>query len=178
LYSWQLSNCTANSVSCTSQNQLTTIAEDGSTSTTSLNAPGQVGTIQPVLQRADSSYIGTVQISGGNLMLAFTSSGQQLWSQSNDTPQVATSDGGVIGSSGTTYDENGYVRGQTANLPVQSWTGFTYQLRAANQIAFQLLFLRPPLRSGLGEDRILPHCRLGTRHSTRIMLFTALHKNL
>jgi len=69
-------------------------------------------------------------------MLAFTSSGQQLWSQSNDTPQVATSDGGVIGSSGTTYDENGYVRGQTANLPVQSWTGFTYQLRAANQIAF------------------------------------------
>ena len=56
-------------------------------------------------------------------MTAFTASGQQLWSQSNDAPKIATSDGGVIGASGTTYDQNGNVDGQVANLPTYSWKG-------------------------------------------------------
>jgi hypothetical protein len=70
-----------------------------------------------------------------NPMLAFTGSGQPLWSQTNDTPQIATSDGGVIGSSGTTYDQNGNVTGQ-APLPVQSWAGYAYTDGPVDQVQF------------------------------------------
>jgi hypothetical protein len=60
-------------------------------------------------------------------MLAFTSSGQLLWSQPNDTPQMATLGGGVTGSSGITYDQNGNANGQAATGITQSWLGYTYQ---------------------------------------------------
>ena len=79
-------------------------------------APGQTVPVQPVLQRADGSYIGTVQTQTGNPMIAFTASGNTLWMGPNDTPQIATSGGGVIGSSGTTYDLNGTGNGQTVSL--------------------------------------------------------------
>jgi hypothetical protein len=83
----------------------------------------QQAPVQPVLQRADGSYIGTVSTSTANPMIAFTSSGNTLWMGPNDTPQIATADGGVIGASGTTYDPNGNVTGQIASLPTYSWKG-------------------------------------------------------
>jgi hypothetical protein len=54
--------------------------------------------------------------------------------QPNDTPQIATSDGGVIGTSGTTYDQNGNVDGYIATLPTQSFTGNDYQLGSIVQV--------------------------------------------
>jgi hypothetical protein len=59
-------------------------------------------------------------------MIAFGSSGNIKWSVPNDSPQIATADGGVIGSSGVTYDSQGRATGQIANLPIQSWTGNSY----------------------------------------------------
>ena len=102
-------------------------------------APGQTVPVQPVLQQADGSYIGTVQTQTGNPMIAFTASGNTLWMGPNDTPQIATSGGGVIGASGTTYDQNGNVTGQTSNMPTQSWTGNSYQLGSVDQVAATLL---------------------------------------
>ena len=126
MYSWQLFNCDGMS-NCTSKNQLTTIYTDRSTSTTTLNVPGHY--VQPTLQRADGSYIGTCcgdYIQNG-LMVAFTSSGQPLWSQPNDTPRMATVGGGITGASGMTYDRNGNANGQVASGITQSWLGYTYQ---------------------------------------------------
>jgi hypothetical protein len=79
--------------------------------------------VQPVLQRADGSYIGTVSTSTANPMIAFTSSGNTLWMAPNDSPQIATAGGGVIGASGTTYDQNGNVTGQIVNMRTRSWAG-------------------------------------------------------
>jgi hypothetical protein len=93
----------------------------------------QQAPVQPVLQRADGSYIGTVSTSTANPMIAFTSSGNTLWMGPNDTPQIATADGGVIGASGTTYDANGNVTGQIANMPTYSWKG-AYQLGSADSV--------------------------------------------
>jgi hypothetical protein len=91
--------------------------------------------LQPILQRADGSYIGTVGTSTGNSMIAFTSTGRLVWPGQNDTPQIATSDGGVIGASGTTYDQYGNADGQTAIGITQSWTGNAYQGPAVTQVA-------------------------------------------
>jgi hypothetical protein len=89
-----------------------------------LNIPGDY--FQPVLQRADGSYVGTDRTN----MFAFTSSGALLWTVPNDTPQIATADGGVIGASGVTYDQNGNANGQQP-LTTDSWLGNTYQTQGA-----------------------------------------------
>jgi hypothetical protein len=101
--------------------------------------------VLPVLQRADGSYIGTIgtgpqpgQVAQTN-MIAFTSSGSTLWTGPNDTPQIATSDGGVIGVSGTTYDQYGNVDGQVHNLPIQSWLGNAYQVGSVDQVASSVI---------------------------------------
>ncbi len=126
---------TDNSSSSTQNNgtpnsYIATISSGGSVSIAQLNVPGQLGPIQPVLQRADSSYIGTAHTNSANFMTAFTSSGQQLWSQPNYVPQIATSDGGVIASLQSnrtvTLDQNGNQTGLSAILtqnPSQSNTG-------------------------------------------------------
>jgi len=112
----------------TPNSYLATISSGGSVSLAQLNLPGQTAPIQPVLQRADGPYIGTVQVSGGiNIMMAFASSGQQLWSQPNYAPRIATSDGGVIATSpsgqAVTFDQNGNADGQMGNLLTYSWKG-------------------------------------------------------
>jgi hypothetical protein len=121
LYSWGLS------AGDSTQNQLTTIAADGSASTVVTSMGSQAGVpVQPVLQRADGTYIGSVAGS----MVAFTQAGQQLWSQTGFTPQIATSDGGVIATSSgqtVTFDANGNQTGQLASLPTYSWKG-SYEL--------------------------------------------------
>jgi hypothetical protein len=67
-------------------------------------------------------------------MIGFDQSGNVKWSVPNDTPQIATSDGGVIGASGTTYDQNGNVDGQLASVPTYSWVGNAYQLGSIDQV--------------------------------------------
>jgi hypothetical protein len=73
----------------------------------------------------------------GNFMIAFTQSGGTLFTVPNDTPQIVTLGGGVIGTSGTTYDQNGNVTGLIANMPTQSWLGLAYQLGSIEQTSFE-----------------------------------------
>lgn len=102
--------------------------------------PGQASPIAPVLQGQDGTFYGTVGIgpSPGTVtqtnMIAFDSSGRLKWSVPNDSPQIATADGGVIGASGVTYDSNGNVTGQLASFLTQSWTGNQYQLGSVESV--------------------------------------------
>jgi hypothetical protein len=67
------------------------------------------------LQRQDGSFVGVAFVGDqwANFydlvpyMVAFDASGAVLWSVPNEEPQIATADGGVIGKSGITYDQNG-----------------------------------------------------------------------
>jgi hypothetical protein len=58
--------------------------------------------------------------------VAFDQSGAVRWIVPNDQPQIATEDGGVIGQSGVTYDQNGSAKGQMASQATQSWLGYVY----------------------------------------------------
>jgi hypothetical protein len=80
------------------------------------------GQIAPVLQAQDGSFAGT----SGDDMVAFDAAGNVRWIVPNETPQIATADGGVIGQSGITYDQNGNATGQISS-PTESWTGNMYQ---------------------------------------------------
>jgi hypothetical protein len=104
--------------------------------------------IQPTLQRADGSYIGT----DGTNTYAFTASGSPLWTVPNDTPQVATADRGVIGASGITYDENGNATGQLTSLPTYSWIGNAYQLGSVELVAFGQVNLANTFAALLGGN--------------------------
>jgi len=79
--------------------------------------------IYPALQAQDGSFYGTDN--NGN-MISFSQSGNVIWSVPNDYPQIATADGGVIGASGITYDNQGRPTGQIA-MPIYAWTGDAYQ---------------------------------------------------
>ncbi len=68
-------------------------------------------------------------------MVSFDAGGNTRWIVPNDTPQIATADGGVIGQSGITYDQNGNATGEMASLPIQSWTGNIYQYGSVDQLA-------------------------------------------
>jgi hypothetical protein len=139
LYSWAVCLSTQES-QCTQQ--LTTIT-NGSLSTVSTNIGAGSYPINPILQRADGSYIGTVNTPTGNSMVAFTTSGQQLWNQPNYTPRIATSGGGLIAQSqsgqSVTFDTNGNQTGQIAILGTYSWTGANYQVGSVD--SFQALLL-------------------------------------
>jgi hypothetical protein len=115
LYSWSTSFCNQYG-NCNYQNQLSTVATGGGASTVATGIGAQYQQpIQPMLQRQDGTYVGTVS---GN-MVAFNSSGQQIWNQPNYSPQVATSDNGVIATSqsgqAVTFDQNGNQSGQMAS---------------------------------------------------------------
>jgi uncharacterized protein YjdB len=103
-------------------------------SSTTVNIPSQASAIKPILQAQDGTFIGTVgtgptpgTITQTN-MIAFGSSGHMKWSVPNDSPKIATADGGVIGASGITYDSQGRATGQVANLPTQAWNGNAYKI--------------------------------------------------
>src|SRR5579863_8229208 len=87
-----------------------------------------------MLQREDGSFVGTAEITpdGSNPqynMVAFNSSGNVLWTVANETPQIATAGGGVIGKSGNTYDQNGNVIGQSQDPGgVPNWMGQFYNI--------------------------------------------------
>ncbi len=96
-----------------------------------MNGPEVADSIRsaaPVLQAQDGSFVGTVLVAADPYagpfqtnMVAFDATGGTRWIVPNDTPQIATADGGVIGQSGITYDQNGNVTGQVP-LFTQSWT--------------------------------------------------------
>jgi hypothetical protein len=58
-------------------------------------------------------------------MIAFDASGTARWIVPNETPQIATADGGVIAQSGITYDQNGNATGQV-NMATYSWIQQSY----------------------------------------------------
>jgi len=79
--------------------------------------------ITPVLQAQDGTFVGTVGIGPSWAaalwnMIGFDGSGNVKWSVPNDSPQIATADGGVIGASGITYDSNGNATGRVAQVTV------------------------------------------------------------
>src|SRR5208283_2772916 len=111
---------------------LTTTSGARVASQTTSSIPGQASPIQPILQRADGSYIGIVNIGPEygqqtQNMVAFTPSGNPLWTVPNDTPQIATADGGVIGASRIMYDQTGKATGQSPDAgTTDSWRNNLY----------------------------------------------------
>ncbi len=89
----------------------------------------------PVLQAQDGSFIGITGIPSDwdYAMVAFDQSGKIRWVVPNETPSIATADGGVIGTSGITYDSNGNATGQLGRLPIYSWKG-AYQIGSVESI--------------------------------------------
>ena len=67
-----------------------------------------------VLQAQDGSFIGAADVGDDftPYIVNFDASGNVRWSVPNDQPQIATADGGVVGQSGGTYDQNGNATGQ------------------------------------------------------------------
>lgn len=140
----------------TTFNVATTAGTGLASENTTTSTPGQAGPLQPILQRADGSYVGTVgigpqpgQVTQTN-MIAFTSSGAPLFSVPNDTPQIATSGGGVIGASGATYDKNGNTTGQISPLGTYSWTGAAYQIGSIESFKALLFELESDSYSAFG----------------------------
>ena len=134
LYSWSTSFCNQ-SGNCNYQNQLSTVASGGGASTIATGIGAQYQQpIQPMLQRQDGTYVGTVS---GN-MVAFSSSGQQIWNQPNYAPQITNPDGSVIAQSPSgqsiMFDQYGNAAGMTTGL-TQSWRANTYQFGSVDSIA-------------------------------------------
>ncbi len=92
--------------------------------------------VVPVLQAQDGTFYGTD--STYSKMIHFDLYGNTIWSVPNDYPQIAIADGGVVGYSGVTYDNQGRATGQDANIPVQSWTGNFYDVGSVDQKALDL----------------------------------------
>ncbi len=134
LYSWSTSFCNQLG-NCNYQNQLSTVATGGGVSTIATGIGAQYQQpIQPMLQRQDGTYVGIVS---GN-MVAFNSSGQQIWNQPNYTPQVTNPDGSVIAQSSSgqsvMFDQYGNAAGLTSGL-TQSWSANNYQYGSVDSIA-------------------------------------------
>jgi len=66
-------------------------------------------------------------------MVAFDTTGNVRWMVPNEQPRIATADGGVIGQSGISYDQNGNATGQTTPT-TQSWLGYAYQDGPVTQV--------------------------------------------
>ena len=101
--------------------------------------PPSFGANLGITQAQDSTFYGAFYNAGNGGMVKFDQSGNVIWSVPNDSPQIATADGGVIGYSGITYDSNGNATGQIPT-PIQSWTGgesgIAYQYGSVDQTAF------------------------------------------
>jgi hypothetical protein len=97
--------------------------------------PPGVESVFPVLQAQDGSFVGTYSDpnTGNNYMVAFDANGNVRWLVPNDTPQIATADGGVIGQSGITYDQYGNATGMIPT-PTFSWLGRAYQVGSVDQL--------------------------------------------
>ena len=94
--------------------------------------------VTPVLQAQDGTFYGTSYSNNGGGMVKFDQSGNIQWTVPNDSPQIATADGGVIGSSGITYDNQGRATGQVS-LPIQSWPGYAYTDGPVDQVVSTII---------------------------------------
>ena len=120
---------------------LTTVSSAGVSDASGPHILHQQQAIAPILQREDGSFIGLAYVGDPYssfsqwtpYMVAFDAGGGILWSVPNAQPQIATADGGVIGKSGITYDQNGGATGQM-NPYTQSWTLHSYQIGSVEQI--------------------------------------------
>lgn len=72
-------------------------------------------------------------------MIAFDETGTVRWIVANDEAQIATADGGVIGKSGITYDQNGSATGQVGKLLTQSWLGNAYQVGSVELLVIKAI---------------------------------------
>jgi len=116
------------------------------TTGTSVSVAAAPWEFRPVLQAQDGSFVGTMALldaGSGLAMVSIDATGKVRWTVAgNWQPQIATDDGGVIAteldSDGNTvavvtFDQNGNATGMTANLPTQSWLGYTYQVGSVDQ---------------------------------------------
>jgi peptidase M15-like protein len=127
-----------------------TITAGGSVASDTICDPGDPWPIEPVLQSQNGSFYGT----GVNGIINFDQSGNIKWSVPNDSPQIATADGGVIGASGITYDSNGNATGQLGTLPIQSWTGNAYTDGPVTRVAVPpVAVATPPFWSIAGANQ-------------------------
>jgi hypothetical protein len=94
------------------------------------------GTLGPALSQEPSAEAGWTPY-----MVAFDAGGNVRWSVANEQAQIATDDGGVIGQSGVTYDQNGNAMGQMGTLPTYSWLGNAYQIGSVDQVAAQTIHI-------------------------------------
>jgi hypothetical protein len=156
--SFDAQGCSEN-VGSVLEQHLTTSAGGSIVSDVIWNVPGAYPRelpVQPLLQMADGSFIGSVY---GNsvLMLRFNTSGTIQWSVPGYYPAIATADGGLIGTSGQIYGENGLVASsygtaatfgangnatgqvQGPTLPTYSWLGDAYQYGSVDQIFVQAI---------------------------------------
>ncbi len=95
--------------------------------------------ITPMVQAQDGSFIGSYSLGGQYYMVAFDASGNERWTVTNEQPQIATADGGVIGQSGIIYDPNGNATGQGYTF-TPSWPGYAYQIGSVDQIIANPVF--------------------------------------
>jgi hypothetical protein len=108
--------------------QMATITDGGLSLVSPPQLPGG-GLVDPVLQAQDGSFVGITGQDcsvGYGGMVSFDAAGNVRWIVPNDCPQIATADGGVIGQSGITYDQNGNATGMIPNMPTYSWTENAY----------------------------------------------------
>jgi hypothetical protein len=101
------------------------------------------------LQAQDGTFYGTDN--NGN-MIAFSSSGNVIWSVPNDYPQIATADGGVIGASGITYDNQGRADGQIGTPRTMSWNENFYTDGPVDQIASAFINLASSFEDSSGGN--------------------------
>jgi hypothetical protein len=118
------------------------MAVTAGTAVTPIGAPGVQDQVAfgPEVQTQDGWLVGqAVDVSDNPYLIAIDAGGALHWAVSGlYQPKMATADGGVIATAedGTPviFDQTGSVTGVMASLPVQSWTGNTYQTGSVQQV--------------------------------------------
>jgi hypothetical protein len=119
---------------CNTQVSAATTFGFASTGGTALAFSASVSSgIIPALQAQDGTFYGNDNYY--TKMIHFDQYGNTIWSVPNDYPQIATSDGGVIGYSGVTYDDHGRATTQLGSMPTQSWLGNEYEVGSIHRLA-------------------------------------------
>jgi hypothetical protein len=105
---------------------------------------GQQNSASPVLQAADGSYFGVMQVDDISYLSAFDKDGDVRWRKVGDyQPLIATADGGVIArlaaSNGVfrvMFDDDGNVTSQVPDDGrIQTWKGNIYRYGSVDQVA-------------------------------------------
>lgn len=111
------------------------------------------GDLFPVLQAQDGSFFGSASSEDYETwsMIAFDSTGNVRWIVPDETPVLATADGGVIGISGIKYDQNGSAVGYTTKA-TQSWRGNTYQVGSVERLGSPATLLAQTLWAQVGGN--------------------------